>query len=415
MKGEKEMITEQEKQYLRELAKQQRELSEDPVMKERERLWYLHNSLQGERPMVVMEEETFLDEIMPPLKCTSEDGKWIEKQILKTLLPERLFQDDKVVTADFKVDVQVELRLFDVPVKKVFASEGAGFHIEPVLEFLEDDMGILKDSVFIYDKEETMRKKAVAEETLGDILQVRLYNSVNHWAFALTEKIVNLMGMENMFCSMKTEEDEFHELMDRLVKEMVRFLRWQEEQGVLFLNNGNDYMGSGSYCFTKELPGKDFAGKVLSRHLWGHLNSQESVGISPEMYHEFIAPYFSRMAEEFGLVYYGCCEPVEMYWDQDISKYPHLRKVSISPWCNEEFMSERLSGGKVIYSRKPSPNFIGVQKEFDEDAFRKYIRHTAELTKDCKTEFIFRDIYTLHGNLDKVKRAVEIVREETDK
>ena len=130
---------------------------------------------------------------------------------------------------------------------------------------------------------------------------------------------------------------------------------------------------------------------------------------------EFIAPYFSRMAEEFGLVYYGCCEPVEMYWDQDISKYPHLRKVSISPWCNEEFMSERLSGGKVIYSRKPSPNFIGVQKEFDEDAFRKYIRHTAELTKDCKTEFIFRDIYTLHGNLDKVKRAVEIVREETDK
>lgn len=96
------MITEQEKQYLRELAKQQRELSEDPVMKERERLWYLHNSLQGERPMVVMEEETFLDEIMPPLKCTSEDGKWIEKQILKTLLPERLFQDDKVVTADLK-------------------------------------------------------------------------------------------------------------------------------------------------------------------------------------------------------------------------------------------------------------------------------------------------------------------------
>ena len=76
-------------------------------------------------------------------------------------------------------------------------------------------------------------------------------------------------------------------------------------------------------------------------------------------------------------------------------------------------MSERLAGSNVIYSRKPSPNFIGVQKEFDEDAFRQYIRKTARLTKRCETEYIFRDIYSLHGNLEKLRRAVEIVREET--
>lgn len=409
------MVFENEKQYLRDLAKKQKELANMPVMKERERLWLLHNSLQGERPMVVMEENTFLGEILPPLKCESEDGKWMEKKLFQAILPEQLFQDDKVVTEEFKVDVQAELHLFDVPVKKIFASDGVGFHIEPVLECLEEDMEILKDSVFSYDKEETLRKKQAAEEVFGDILHVRLYNSVNHWGFALTEKIVFLMGMENMFVAMKIEEDEFHALMTRLVAEMTRFLRWQEEQGILFLNNGNDYMGSGSYCRTNELPGADFDGRVLSKHLWGHMNSQESIGISPEMYHEFIAPYFGKMAQEFGLLYYGCCEPVNMYWDQDISKYANLRKVSISPWCDEEFMAERLSGGRVIYSRKPSPNFIGVKKAFDEEAFRKYIRHTEELTVQCKHEYIFRDIYTLHGNMEKVRRAVQIVREETQR
>ena len=78
-------------------------------------------------------------------------------------------------------------------------------------------------------------------------------------------------------------------------------------------------------------------------------------------------------------------------------------------------MAERLSGSSVIYSRKPSPNFLGVKTEFDEEAFRKYIQKTVSLTKNCKTEYIFRDIYQLHGNVEKLKRAVEIVREETDK
>lgn len=407
-------MNKEERNYLRELAQKQREMSELPAMEERKKLWYLHNELKGPRPMVVMEEDTFLDEILPPLRCQDPDARRMERQLLKTILPQQIFQDDKVVTDEFSVDVQIEHRLFDVEMKKEFASDGIGYHIEPIMESLEEDMDLRKESVFINHEQETRRLQELAQDTLGDILQVRLKNSINQWEFSLTEKVVWLMGMENMFCSMVTEEDHFHRLMDKLVKEMIRFLRWQEDQQVLFLNNGNDYMGSGSYCFSRELPGEDYHGKVLSRHLWGHMNSQESIGVSPEMYHEFMAPYFSRMAEEFGLLYYGCCEPVELYWDKDISHYANLRKVSISPWCNEEMMAERLSGGNVIYSRKPSPNFIGVQKEFDEEEFRKYIRHTAQLTRECHTEYIFRDIYKLHGNLEKLGQAVRIVREETE-
>ena len=73
-------------------------------------------------------------------------------------------------------------------------------------------------------------------------------------------------------------------------------------------------------------------------------------------------------------------------------------------------MAQQLSNSNVIYSRKPSPNFIGIEKNFDEQAFKEYINKTKSLTKDCKTEYIFRDIYKLYGNLDKIKKAVEIAK-----
>ena len=131
------------------------------------------------------------------------------------------------------------------------------------------------------------------------------------------------------------------------------------------------------------------------------------------MYKEFMYPYYAKIAEQFGLVYYGCCEPVHDIWDNCLQYLPNLRKISISDWCNEEIMAERLSDSTVIYSRKPSPNYIGVGKELDEEAFRQYIQKTIDLTRNCKVEFIFRDIYSLNGNIEKVKRAVDIVRELT--
>jgi hypothetical protein len=74
-------------------------------------------------------------------------------------------------------------------------------------------------------------------------------------------------------------------------------------------------------------------------------------------------------------------------------------------------MSERLKDGRVIYSRKPSPQFIGVQAAFDEEAFAAYIKKTASLLRGgCRAEFIFRDIYKLNGNLEKLRRAVGITR-----
>jgi len=52
-----------ERAYLRDLAKQQLALSQLPIMREREALWYDHNEANGPRPMISVEEGHYWKEI----------------------------------------------------------------------------------------------------------------------------------------------------------------------------------------------------------------------------------------------------------------------------------------------------------------------------------------------------------------
>ena len=101
-------------------------------------------------------------------------------------------------------------------------------------------------------------------------------------------------------------------------------------------------------------------------------------------------------------------------WDSCLSKLDNLRKVSISPWCDEEFMGEMLAGSKVIYHRKPSPNYLGVGTSLDEDGLRASLRKTFQAARGCKLEITQRDVYTINGDIGKAKRYVDIVKEEIE-
>ena len=49
----------------------------------------------------------------------------------------------------------------------------------------------------------------------------------------------------------------------------------------------------------RELPQKDFDGKVRCADMWGFAESQETVKVSPEMYEEFIFPGVCKIADSF--------------------------------------------------------------------------------------------------------------------
>lgn len=407
------MISREEKEILRGLALKQKAYAESEKNKERVRLWYLHNSCRGERPMVHVEIDTFEQELLPQrMKCTDPTARRLERDLYRNFLNVELFDDDWVVPPYFPVSWETWFIPFGHKIERTFAQDSSGNALGHQFQYLigdlQEDWGQIQPSSFGVDREKTKAYAAAAEETFGDILPVKM---VMNGLYAVpTQDVVHLMGMEAMCYAMYDYPELFLEMMDKLAEDYLSYFRFLKEEGLLMPTAGYEMVGQGSRCFTEDLP-QDKAEKISD--VWGFMDSQETVSISPSMFGQYVFPCYKKIGETFGLLSYGCCEPVDPVWDY-ISQFKNLRKVSCSPWCNEDFMGERLRGSKTIFHRKPSPNFLGVDEQLDEEIFRKYIGRTMKAACGCTLEVTQRDVYTIHHNEEKVRRYVQIIREEAE-
>lgn len=409
-------VTAKEREYLRELAKVQQEYSQLPIMKERTDRWYAHNALYGDRPMVIVELDSFRSDLVK-LQCTSPLAREIEETIKAETVRHELIDDDNVVPDSYYFPLDVKINDYGIEMHKEHAVDSKGrdlgFRDEHPIQCIEEDFDKLRPAEFSFDREASQKHENAINEILGDILPVVHENTEHRWHSMLTARAVQLMGMENWMMSMYDEPEQVHRLMRYLLDNSIRYLRWHEKEGLLTMNNANHFAGAGSRGFTHELS-MPADGKITSHNLWGNTNSQESSSISPDMYSEFVYPYIEELAREYGFVYYGCCEPVNPFWEKDLKNLPNLRKVSISAWCDEAFMGEALRGSNIIYSRKPFPNYLGADKVFNEEVFATHIAKTLRSASGCHCEIIFRDVYTLMGDDTRAGRAVTIVRRLID-
>lgn len=411
-------ISEGDRRILRELAKKQLEFHHKEENLKRVQEWYRHNDLQGERPMIHLEAWTFQQEYMPGrLRCQGEFAKQVEQQIYENFQNQELFDDDRVTPDYFQTDISTWFTLFGIPVEVEHTTkeESIGHHFVSALGDLEEDYGKLKPSVSGVDMENSGKRFRVIEDAIGDILPVRI--GMNCLCSVPTQMLVHIMSMEQMMFNMYDYPELFKTMMDRIADDTLDYYRMLEENGLILPTVSYEGVGNGTFAFNTELPGYEEAKKrpLMTKDVWGFMDSQETAPISPEMFEEFIFPCYEKIAGQYGLLSYGCCEPVHMIWDNCLSKLKNLRKVSISPWCDERFMGERLAGSGVIYFRKPSPNFLGVGENLDEDAVRVHIDATLEAAKGCRLEIAQRDVYTINRDISKARRYVQIIREEIEK
>lgn len=414
-----ETMTERDKNIIRKLCYENMELANKDAMKQKQRLWYDHNRGYSQTPLVFVEHETFLPEVVTKLDCETPLGREVEARLKSNMATALDFGDDRVVPDFYTVNIPVEFKLFDLDIGMKKAKDQRGMelgyqHYHPIKR-ISDHIDNLSPSSMKADRKWAEDYALVLSDIIGDIMPVRLGNAANDWVFCLTALIIPLMGMGNYFIAFYDEPENLHRLLRRIVTELYNFFEWQSKNGLIFLNNANNYAGSGSLGFSDELPSEGFDPEnIRMRDIWINMNSQESTGLSPEAYGEFLFPYFKELAAEAGLVYYGCCEAIDSFWEY-VSRYPNLRKVSVSPWADEERMGEYLRGSNIIYARKPSPNYLGITRELDEDGFREHIKRTAIAARGCELEISFRDIYTVGSNLKKVRKAVDITRETLEK
>jgi len=397
-----------EKKILRELAKKQMEYAQSESNEKIIGLWYKHNACEGERPMIALEMWTFEQEIIPKrLRCESESGREIEAALYRNFLNHELFRDDFPVPYYFPVHRNINMIPFGLAVEKQHARDSVGHKFEHHIEDLEDDFYKLGESQIV-DNGYSFEMEII-NDIFGDILPVK--QVMNCLYSVPTQDLVHIMSMETLYIAMLDCPDLFHEMMMRYTQDTLKHFRYLESENLLLPTNGNEQLGQGSWCFNRELRSE---GAFKSTDLWGYMDSQETAAISPAMFEEFIFPYYKELAENFGLLSYGCCEPVHGIWDNCLSKLENIRKVSVSPWCDEVLMGERLRGKSIVYHRKPSPNFIGVGRILDEDALRNNIKNTLRAAQGCSLEITQRDVYTINQDEDKARRYIEIIREEVE-
>jgi hypothetical protein len=383
----------------------------------------MNDGKPGTRPPFAIESWTFDRDFMPAsiYQCKSDYGRQLESAFLRNIRHHEILNDDHVCpdTIDMAWHVWCNEFGIDIPTEYVKDSEGitTGYHFDCPIKDLNDGFDMVKPSEFGVDKAGTLEEKLFLEETFGDIMPVVIRSGV-YGATCLTQRLMRLMSMETFFMAMYDCPDKLHSIMAYLRDNAMNMARWAEREGLLAINNGNQCTCGTCFNFTTLLPNREAApGDVRLSDMWAAMDSQETVGVSPELFHEFVFPYYKELAEMFGLVYWGCCEPADPLWETSLSKLPNLKAVSISRWADQRYMADALAGTGIVFSRKPNPNLLGVDVVLNEEAWAAEIRETLEITagKGIPVEFVVRDVYSMHGNLNKARRAVEIARREIDR
>jgi hypothetical protein len=258
------------------------------------------------------------------------------------------------------------------------------------------------------DRETTRRAVELAGDIFGDLLDVRTTGAW-WWSLGMTTDLVVLRGMEQAMIDMIDEPSFVHEMMAFLTENALSKLDVLEASGLLSLNT-DTYLPPGGFGYTDELPTEDFSGKVRTADMWGFAESQESVGVSPEMFAEFIFPCQVKVLRRFGLATYGCCEPLDRRWEI-IRQIPRLRKVSVSCFADLEMMAGQLEDG-YCFCMKPHPADL-ARPVLNRYEVRRKLRRAFEATKGCRVEVLMQDTHTIGGNPQNVIDWVRIALEES--
>ena len=414
-----------ERDRLRNLAARLREEAEKPVMAERKRQWRALRDLRPERPMILFETGSVEGFTTPEeLQCADPFLRAVERNMVETIRHAEELGDDIVVDPWFRLGWQMDIPGFGIDVRmesgydeKNDASLGYTFNF-PIKS--PADLASLRERSFGVDREKTAGLKAVLEDTFGDILPTRVGN-YDHFmgpagdeAFCgcfflgLTWQIFRFIGNDSLLYWFYDEPETIHALMRYMRDDRIALYRFLEREGLLVPNTDTQMAGPRAYGYVSDLPGPDSGGPSRLNQLWCWAEAQETVGISPAMYGEFILPYLSEITDMFGLVYYGCCEPIHDRLELVMKEIPNLRSVSVSGWSDLEKVAEMM-GKRYVYSRKPTPALVSGENPPWELARDDMVR-TYRATKDSCVELLFRDVYTVGSQLGRLKEWVSMTK-----
>lgn len=410
--------TKEEIKVLRELGKQLYEIASTDYMKEVCKSWVNLNGMRPDRPMMTISQLPWNELTQDgTLECVCTDPYWRgrEEQMRQELYKYRYFRADMIIRPYFEVTKVVHgIHNMGVSSKEDIAvfEEGNSVVGHYFYDCLDTDEAVdaLKAAPITYNEELTQSRLAEAREIFDGVMPVRLSGvsiANNIW-----DRLSNLRGVETPLYDMIERPEFIHKTMTIFTEAYLGHLDSLEEMGLL------GYDQTEVHCtgaLTDELPKPGFdPDHVRACDVWTFGLAQMLSTVSPAMFEEFEIDYVKRWCERFGLVYYGCCDPLDLKMEQ-VRKLPNLRKVSMSPWTSAEIGAAAIAGD-YVFSAKPNPAHLAAPT-FDEAVVRAELENIkAACDKNgCPVEFILKDVSTVRHDYTRLVRWEQIASEVSGK
>lgn len=240
------------------------------------------------------------------------------------------------------------------------------------------------------DEAENARRFSMAHEAFDGILGVK--SAGVDVSLAIWDRIVERHGVENSLVDVLDRPEFMHHMVSRFVA-YYDVLTDELERLGLFDETRSYVHCSG--CYSDELPREGYTeGHPHACDVWVYGMAQIFASASPAIHDEFEIEPLRSLFERYGLVYYGCCEPLHDRIGL-VRKIKNVRKISVSPWADVDKSADEIHGD-YVFSNKPSPALLAAST-LDEDAVRAHIRHVMDACRrtDTPCEFLLKDISTV--------------------
>jgi len=408
-----QMPRSQDLTVVRELAARVAGIAALPVQEEKRQLWRRLNALRPARPMVMIDQvcwnEMNTGEELT-LRCEDPECRGYEDFLRRTLFQWKHFPVDMVIEPFVRVHKAVHNTGFGVGAREDIAitdptNSVVGHRFINQFQTAEDLERIQIPRVS-HDPAETERRLTVAHELFDGALEVRA-EGVDPY-LSLWDPISTWMSVEGALWGLADRPEYMHALVGRVADGYAVMLDQLEEQGLLCGPQSTIHC-TGAY--TDELPARGYdPERPRTKDLWTFGLAQMFSTVSPAFFKEFEVDYVSRLCARFGLVYYGCCDPLDRKM-AEVRMIPNVRKVSMSAWVDQERGAAEI-GGDYVYSRKPSPAVLATDT-FDAEHARADLVASREACRrhGCPLEIILKDISTVRYDPQRLSDWATIAME----
>lgn len=391
-------VTQNDREILRKLASRYMEIASLPVQREKKELWKALNRGKMQRPMVVLDQLPWHElNNEGELTCLSQNSfcKGLEWDLRSTIYKWEHFPVDMVVEPFITIPKSIINSGYGIGViedlLRIDDNNGVVSHHYNNQIKTEEDICKIKDMQIIHNEEGSKLYVELAEDIFKDVAPVRQSGGLQ-FHLGVWDMLSMLMGVENIYYDLVDRPEFIHAVMERITSSVIAGI---EQTNKLGIYNDTANTCHCSYIYTDELLPDFGAGKGhVSQNAWAFGLAQLFTSVSPAFTEEFELPYISRMAEYFGMIYYGCCDRLDDRLDV-VKKIPHVKKVSCSPWSDRDVFAEKI-GHDLIMSNKPTPALVAMDS-FDCAAVEKDLEHTMLAAKrnNVNLEFILKDISTV--------------------